>query len=703
MAEGGNKPALPASLARNPRLSRWLRILPEGRVHLRTGKVEIGQGILTALRQIAADELDVAVDRLVMLPASTDDGPDEGVTSGSRSIQESGLAIRHASANARAIHISICSQRTGVPAEKIRVDDGTFVGPEGPLGSYWSQTDDLILECDADPTIVPKKTEDLHLVGTASPRLDLPDKIFGEPRFIHDLRFDGMRYARVVRPPSRGARLVSVGNSDDLPAAAIVDGNFVAVVADSESAANLAAAWLVSRLEWEEEDTLPGNENVRNWLRSVAPEPHVEVSTSIEPKAASMHSREVFRPYVAHASMAPSCALADFDGTRLQVWSHSQGIFNLRRDIAMALDMDVDDVVIHHREGAGCYGHNGADDVAFDAAYIALACPGVPVRVMWSREDELAWSPFSSAMVVAIDAGLDAGGKIVSWKQTVTSHGHSNRPGSGATPSLLGASHLKNGAPLPPTRDSPLAGGGGSLRNAVPLYTTGALEIAGSLVDETPLRVSSLRSLGGMANVFAVETMMDTLAGAAGRDSVGYRIEHLTDERAIAVIRTVAEMAGPPPSEEGFGLGLGFARYKNSAAYCAVIAKVEAQEDIRVRHLWIAADAGEVINPEGAAHQIEGGAVQACSFALKEEVRFDRRQVLSRTWEEYPILRFSEVPTVDVKLLMPPKTPPLGVGECATGPTIAAIANAIHAAIGVRPTTMPFTADNLAKEILAGE
>ena len=698
MAEASDKPGLPGSLAQNPRLSRWLSILPEGRVLLKTGKVEIGQGVLTALRQIAADELDVAIERLEVVPANTDVSPDEGVTSGSRSIEDSGLAVRHASACARAIHISICAQRTGVPPERIRVDDGEFVGPDGPIGSYWSQTDDMILDCDADPAVVPKKTEDLRLVGTVSPRLDLPDKVFGKPRYIHDFRLAGMRYAKLVRPPSRGARLVSVDDLD-LDAQLVVDGDFAAVVADSESAANAAAARLASRLEWEEKDTLSGSEDVRDWLRSVAPEPSVEASKATDTEIASVHEREIYRPYVAHASMAPSCAVAVYDGAALKVWSHSQGIFNLRRDLAMALGLEAYAIHVEHREGAGCYGHNAADDVAFDAAFVAMALPGTPIRVMWSREDELSWSPFSSAMLVAIEAGLDASGNIASWKQTVTSHGHSNRPGSGATPSLLGASHLKDGAPLPPTRDGPLPAGG-SLRNAVPLYVTGGLEVAASRVAETPLRVSSLRSLGAMANVFAVETMIEALAEAAGRDPVEYRLDHLDDERAIAVIRAVREMCGEPGAGDGVGRGLGFARYKNSAAYCAIVAEVGAEEEVKVRRLWIAADAGEVINPEGAAHQIEGGAVQACSFALKEEVRFDRRQVLSCNWEEYPILRFSEVPSVAVRLLAPPGTPPLGVGECATGPTVAAVANAIHAAIGVRPTAMPFTAANLAGEIL---
>jgi len=411
--------------------------------------------------------------------------------------------------------------------------------------------------------------------------------------------------------------------------------------------------------------------------------------------------REVFRPYIAHASMGPSCAIALYDGTDLQVWSHTQGVFGLRRDLAMALGFEPEQITVRHREGAGCYGHNAADDVAFDAAFIAVQVPGTPVRVMWSREDEMSWGPFSSAMLISIEAGLDSDGNIASWNETVISNCHSNRPGgSGKTPSLLGASHVENGAPLPPPNDPPPGGAGGSDRNSTPPYVIGSLEVAIARVDDIPIRVSALRSLGAMANVFAIETMIDELATAAGRNPVQYRIDHLTDPRAIAVIRAANEMCGERLAADGVGWGLGYARYKDSAAYCAVIARVEVETDVIVRQMWIAADGGEIINPEGAAHQIEGGAVQACSFALKEEVRFDRRQILSSDWEEYPILRFSEVPSVAVKLLAPAGAPALGVGECATGPTIAAISNAIHGAIGIRPSTMPFTASNLADEML---
>jgi CO/xanthine dehydrogenase Mo-binding subunit len=504
----------------------------------------------------------------------------------------------------------------------------------------------------------------------------------------------------VIRPPSRGAKLVAI-DEGDVSGRLIADGDFVAIVCDSEREATASAARLATRIRWDERDTLPGSENVRDWLRKAAPEAAISISRPAETEAVKVLRREVFRPYLAHASMAPSCAVALYNGFDLQVWTHSQGIYGLRRDLAMALGIEAEKVTVHHREGAGCYGHNAADDVAFDAAFISLQVPGTPVRVLWTREDELSWSPFTTAMLVSIEAGLDAAGNIASWNQKIIGNPHSNRPGGGATPALLGASHVKNGTPLPPPNDPPLAGGGGSDRNAVPLYVTGGLEVSVARITETPLRVSALRSLGAMANVFAIETMMDDLAETAGRDPLQYRIDHLADQRAIAVLSAVQEMCGDRVAAEGIGWGIGFASYKNSAAYCAVIVKVEVETEVAVRRLWIAADAGQIINPEGAAHQIEGGAVQACSFALKEEVRFDRRRILSSSWEEYPILRFSEIPLVDVRLFAPPDTPPLGLGECSTGPTIAAISNAIHDAIGVRPCTMPFTASNIAGEMLA--
>jgi CO/xanthine dehydrogenase Mo-binding subunit len=363
--------------------------------------------------------------------------------------------------------------------------------------------------------------------------------------------------------------------------------------------------------------------------------------------------------------------------------------------------MPQDAVLVHHREGAGCYGHNGADDAALDAALVARALPGTPVRLQWSRAEELGWAPFSAAMLVDVEAGTDAEGRIVSWRQEVLGNGHLGRPGTAPEPALLAASQLAQPFPMPVATNPAHAGGGGADRNAVPIYETGATHVAVHRLLDMPLRVSSFRALGATGNVLAIESVVEELAAAAGQDAVAYRLAHLRDQRAREVLEAAAGMCGWPGAArpEGTGLGIAIARYKEIRAWCAVAAEIEAAEVVRVRRLWIAADLGEVINPDGAANQLEGGAVQACSLALKEEVRFDRRGITSASWEGDPILRFSEVPEVEVRLLDRRESPPLGAGECATGPTVAAIANAIHAALGVRPRRLPFTPDNIAAAV----
>ena len=695
-------PKLPGSLDANRRLSTWLSLLPEGRVVVTPGKVEIGQGILTAVAQIAADELDVDLARVSVQAASTGASPNEGVTSGSRSVQDSGLAIRHACAAARAIHLGVVAQRSGVSVETLRVQDGTFLAPDGrAVGSYWTEAASALLECDAPHDVTPKPAAARRVAGTPAPRLDLPDKVFGAARFIHDLRLPGMVFARVVRPPSRRASLLAVPEAPP-GARLIVDGNFLAVACASETEAAAAAARLAARTRWSGHDTLPPAAELPSRFRAGPFETAVIADRARDDAAPARTLRaEFFRPYIAHASIGTCCAVArwsDEAGGALEAWCHSQNIFGLRRDLGLALGLPPERITVHHVEAAGCYGHNGADDVALDAALVARALPGQPVRLQWSREDELAWAPFAPAMLVSVEAEVAADGALLSWRQDVYGNGHLSRPGNADAPSLLAASHLAEPFPVPPALNPPHAAGGGADRNAVPAYETGALAVRVHRWLEMPLRTSSFRALGAMANVLAIESVMDELALAAGRDPVEYRLTHLGDPRARAVIEAAAAMAGatPTPLKEGTGRGLAFARYKGSSAWCAVVAEVEADEAIRVRRLWIAVDAGEVVNPEGAAHQVEGGAVQAVSIALKEAVTFDARHVTSNTWDTYPILRFSEVPAVTVELIPHPEAPPLGVGECATGPTVAAIANAIHDALGVRVRSLPFTPDSVA-------
>jgi CO/xanthine dehydrogenase Mo-binding subunit len=695
------KPKLPGSLHANRRLSQWLGFSADGRVTIAPGKVELGQGILTTLSQIAADELDVDFARIEVTPAATPDSPDEAVTSGSLSTQDSGGALRHACAAARAIFIEVVAQRTGIPPERIAIVDGTFIGPAGPIGSYWELADQALLETEARPDVQPKAAAARRIAGTSVPRIDLPDKVFGAARFVHDLRLPGMLHARVVRPPARQARLLALRDGA-LPAGAraVRDGSFLVALAPTEWAAEAAALQLAGWAEWSALDTLPEAGDLTAWLREAAgrgERSEVIRRGEVVPAAASLR-RSFHRPYIAHASVAPSCAVACWQGDTVEVWSHSQGPYNLRADIAKALKTAPGKVLVRHREGAGCYGHNGADDVALDAVLAARAVPGTPVRVLWSRAEELGWSPFSSAMLVDIEATTDAGGRLVGWRSHIVSNGHSSRPGRDPVPTLLAAGMLAEPFPVKPSINPPLAAGGGAPRNGVPLYAIPHLEIDTTRLLEMPIRTSALRGLGATLNVWSIEAMMDELAAAARVDPLDYRLQHLDDARAVAVLQRVAVMCGwrERQKRDGWGLGLGFARYKNTGGYAAVAAEIEARERVFCRRLWIAGDAGEVVNPDGVANQYEGGAIHGTSVALLERVAFDRRRVTSDSWETYPILRFSDVPKVAVELIDRPELPFLGAGEASMAPTIAAIGAAITDALGIRPRALPFTPEQLA-------
>ena len=617
-------------------LPQRVRIEADGTVSVATGKVELGQGIHTALAQIAAEELDVPLEKVRILPPSTEYCPDEGVTSGSLSIQDGGSALRQA-----------CAELRGLS---------------------------------------PKDAREYEIVGTSAARVDLPGKFAGRPSFIQDMTLPGMLHGRVIRPFHSFRKLAT-----DLPGV-VRDGNFAGVLAEREEEAISAAKKLRARAKWEEGARVP--EDVYAWLQASAIEHHVSketVDAAAKARGVKRVQATYRKPYIAHASIGPSCAIARWQGGKLEVWTHSQGIFNLRRELALVLGLREESIVVRHVEGAGCYGHNGADDVALDAALLARGAAGKPVRVQWSREDEFAWEPMGPAMVVSLEAQLDASGMIVSWRHDLWSNGHTRRPGRADKPVLAAAAHLGKPFELSPPVNPPLPSGGAD-RNAIPAYDVPDLKVMNHYVRDAPVNVSSLRSLGGYGNVFAIESFMHELALAAGEDPVAFRLKHLKDERARAVIenavRRVSFVKG-----EGRGIGLGFARYKNIGAYCAVVAEVEAGRELRVTRLVAALDVGIAVNPDGVANQVEGGCIQAASWTLKEAWR---PGVLG--WEDYPILRFSEVPLVEVTILKN-RFPSMGAGECAMGPTGAAIANALHDALGARVRELPLTVERIASAL----
>jgi CO/xanthine dehydrogenase Mo-binding subunit len=690
----------PGSFDKNARLSRWIEVHRDGTVSVYSGKVEIGQGILTALAQIAAEELGVAPHRIRMMQASTDRSPDEGVTSGSLSIQDSGTAVRHACAQARALLLERAAERLGVPAQTLSVDDGTIRSAAG-ITSYWQCADDALFDRDVDASAPLQPASGYAIVGAGAPRLDLPDKIAGRPRFVQDLAPPGMLFGRAVRPAHSFSRLRSLDDAGARAVAGVIgivrDGSFVGVLAEREEAAIAAARVLRQSGDWQAAE--PVAADMHRWLREHAAE-HRVISEKADAAALARRARRFqaayTKPYICHAPIGPSCAVAQWTGEALAVWTHSQGIFNLRRDLALALRVPESSIIVRHVEGSGCYGHTGADDAALDAALLARAAQGRPVQVQWMREDEFAWAPCGSAMAIELAAEVDADGNIVEWTHELWSNGHSHRPGRSDSPTLVAAWHLGQPFTRPSALNMPLPAGGAD-RNAIPLYDFPNQRVVNHYVRDMPVRTSALRSLGAYANVFAIESFIDELALEARADPVAYRLRFLRDPRARAVLEAAAKRArwGDWRPGEGRGHGLGFAKYKNLGAYCAVVAEVEAEREIRVRRLVVAIDVGLVVNPDGVRNQIEGGAIQSTSWTLKEQARLQASGIASLGWEDYPILKFSEVPEVEIELIDRPDAPSVGAGEAAQGPTAAAIANAVHDALGLRVRDLPLTPERM--------
>jgi nicotinate dehydrogenase subunit B len=704
------------SLQRNRSLDRWLSVDSAGTITIRTGKVELGQGILTALVIIAADELDVHPIRIRIESAITGISPNEMITAGSRSIEESGAALRQACAHARRIMLEAAAERLGTRPDQLVVEDGTIgFGGGNQTVSYWELQGGRPFAYEVTEAMAEKPAGDYRWTGRGIGRVDLPAKVRGEPAFVHDMALDGMCHARVVRPPGYHHRLQTLDrtriDTDPALVALLLDGSFVAVVANAEADAVRLMALAERAARWQQQRQLPTTD-LRQYLveHETAAFPlergmpqQAPVPEPVRPAGTRSIVAEYFRPYIMHASLGPSAAAALWQEDRLTVWCHSQGIEILRGCLAKAMALEPGCVTVIHVQGAGAYGHNGADDVALDAALCARAVPGRPVLLKWTRAQEHQWEPYGPAARFRMEAALDTAGRIQAWSHDVWSFSHMGRPSPMREGlDLIAAWQLAK----PHARSLPVPALGlevGIHRNAWPIYDLPRPRVVKRFVRDSPLRTSSLRGLGAHANVFAIESFMDELAAASGQDPAAFRLRHLTDSRATAVIEKAMEMAGglaAPAAHAGVarGRGIGFARYKNMQTYAAVIAEVDVnltQASIHVRRLWIAADAGRVIDPDGLVNQLEGGAVQSLSWTLKEAVRFDADGVTSVDWETYPILRFSEVPEVTTVLIDRPQQRPLGAGEATQGPAAGALANAVFAATGLRVRELPLTPERL--------
>jgi len=697
-----NAPVLPASLVENPRLDRWIKFEADRTVRIATGKVEMGQGIVTAIGQIAAEELDVPLGRVAVLSGNTTHGPDELYTTSSLSVDVSGSSVRLVCAEVRAKALDRAALRLNCSRDELTVVDGRFLQNGAATGQdYWTVAAEIDLTQPVTGTVPPKQVASYKVVGQSVPRVDLPAKMSGAA-FVHDVLPRDVLHARTLRQPNRGATLASLDEAAIRKAAKgelqiVREVNFVAFVSPVESVAQRAAVAAPLHAKWDNLRQLRPEQQEAAWLQGQpSDDRHIGAPPSATPPT-NLVQATFSRPYIAHASMAPSCALAEFRDGHLTVRSHGQGMHPLRRNLADVLGLPIESITAQHLHGAGCYGHNGADDAALDAALVAMRLPGKCIRLMWRREEEFGFEPVGPAMLVTLHVDLDERGRPADWTTEIWSPTHVQRPGAG-TGFLLAAEALANPPPEVAPFDPTEQRGGGGTRNALPIYDVPAHRIVHHLVMRPPVRTSALRGLGALPNVYAIESLIDDLAARVGEDPVAYRLSILSEPRARRLVELVAARAGWASrgvGGTGKGLGLGFARYKNRAAYAAVIAAVTVEETVRVDRIWCVADAGLVVNPDGARNQLEGGIVQAVSWTLKEQVRLDDQGIASRDWDGYPILRFSEVPEMQVEFVEANGNPALGVGECTVGPTAAAIGNAVNHALGVRMRDMPLTRERI--------
>jgi len=696
-------PKLPGDLKNNPMLGAWFRIDADGKATLLIGKVELGQGAVTAMKQVAADELGVSWDQLDVISGDTAQTPDEGTTAGSQSMPNGAVAVRQAAAEIREILYGLAAAKLGQPADSMKVEDGTITAADGSTVTYWELVDGLDLQREATGKATFRPASEYKYIGQSITRLDIPAKMTGKPIFVQDMKPEGTLFGAVVYPPTYVAKLseVDLAAAESMPGvvAVIRNGSFLGVVAERWEQAQAAATALNNNAKWEVEKVLPGHDGIHDWLQSKGEEKEVhKIERTAGGDAETVIEATFFRPYHMHGSIGTSAAVAQLgdDGT-MTVWTHSQSVFPTAEAIGKLLGME-GKVRCIHTQGSGCYGHNLADDAAADAALLAKAVPGRPVKLQYTRAQEHQWEPYGSAMAVKIKGGVDAQGNILDWEADIWSTPHSTRPG-GDPGRLLAGRYVDPPFELPPPRD-----GGppnyAAARNGIAPYDFPGHRVTTHFITDMPLRVSATRGLGAYANVMAIESFMDELANAAGADPVEFRLRHLSDPRARDVLTAAAEKFGWSSYEKqpNRGRGIAYARYKNYAALTAVAMEVEVtQRNGRVRVLRAVAanDSGHIVSPDGIENQIEGGLIQALSWTLKEEVKFDDTAVLSRDWASYPIITFSEVPPVEVVLIDRPGEPYLGTGEASQGPAGAALANAIFDAAGVRLRRVPFTPDRV--------
>ncbi|WP_297335426.1 molybdopterin cofactor-binding domain-containing protein [Algoriphagus sp.] len=676
-------------------IDSWIRLDAAGYLTVLTGKQELGQGIRTALLQIAAEELEVPVEICHIINGDTGQTANEGYTAGSNSVEGSGRAIRQAAAAAKQVLIREAAKKWKISAGQIQVKSGVILGPENQKISYWELLEGKFIEEKVNDQAPIKDPKNHEVVGKSIPRADIELLVRGKSHFVHDHRLPGMLHARVLHPPVYGSKLNKLDNGQILMIEGveqvIVDGSFVALVARREYQA--VKAWQKAKeiAEWEQEQISVDPTGLFEHMEQTSENSKEVESRGNSPAKLNNSSKKISatyqKPYHLHGSMGTGCAIAKWEGGNLTVWSPTQGVYPLQNTLSDLLSLEKESIRCIGMPGSGCYGHNSADDVSAEAALIASKIPDTPIRLQWMREDEHQWEPFGTAMQVKLEAAVDENGKITAWKSHIWSDAHSTRP-NGQAGHYISARHLEN-----PFEFQKGGFSGGSYRNALPLYGIPDVQILLSNYDG-PLRTSALRSLGAYGNIFALECFMDELAQLANQDPFDFRIKNLEDQRGIAVLeklKSETNWNGKSPNEKST-CGIAFAKYKNSASYFAVLAEIEPGSDdkkYKLKKLIGVIESGQCINPDGLKNQTEGGMIQSASWTILEQVEFDSEGIQSKDWSSYPILRAKSIPEIEVHIINRPEEPPLGAGEAAQGPVAAAMVNALSSALGERIRKLP--------------
>ena len=697
----------------------FIKITADGSVTAYNGHVDLGTGIRTALGQIVAEELDVSFARVVVVLGDTSRVPNQGATIASETIQITAVPLRKAAAQARQFLVARASERLELPVDELSIEDGLIRGKDNRSVSYGELISGETIRLELADDVPVKAVSAYTIVGQSVPRVDLPAKATGELVYVHDVRVPGMLHGRVVRPPYAGvdagafvgSSLIAVDEASvrDIPGlvAVVRIGDFVGVVAEREENAIRAAAQL--KVTWKPVPTLPDLGDIETALRANPSTPRTlidkgDVDAAITAAAKPMPRTYVW-PYQMHGSIGPSCAVADYQDGAIRVWSGTQNPHILRGDLALLIERPEAEIDVIRMEAAGCYGRNCADDVSADALLLSRAV-GRPVRVQLTREQEHAWEPKGTAQLMDVKGGLNADGSVAGYDFAT------RYPSNGAPTLAL----LLTGRIAPEPAVSEMGD-----RTAIPPYDYDHMRVVAH--DMPPIvRASWFRGVSALPNTFAHESYIDELATEAGVDPIEYRLRYLKDQRAVDLVNAVAERAGwkprpvrQEPEAEGDivrGRGFAYALYVHSkfpgygAAWSAWIADVavnRATGDVSVTRVVAGQDSGLIINPDGVRHQIHGNVIQSTSRALMEEVSFDRTSVTAREWGAYPIIKFPDVPKIDVLMLPRQDQPPLGVGESASVPSAAAIANAIFDATGVRFRELPFTPERILKRLRGEE